>query len=254
MTANKNAETIFVPQCWEDLELTLQKNKLDELRRLNYGRETIALLLHGNAGLGKTALARFLARSLACHGVCESLDDPCGTCSACKLNWTSRRWGDNGVAEIDCTGGTPADVVDRIDAHTKYRSVCGVGKLNKSIVILDEVHRNRGVLSDRLLKMLEEPSGNVFLLVTNKPDVLEEAVIQRCLDYELRKPDLADAQNWLQGVLARNEINASVETIAGLVGESNGIPRLIRSAVRRRMRVGDDGLTTIDLVEEEAQI
>ena len=236
-----SAADTFRPTTWDDLTLSLSDQQIDDLRYLPYGKQTISLLFWGDFGLGKTEASRFLTRCVICRNSTAPLGDPCRSCGACTHDWTSRHYVDNSVLEIDCPRDAPRDILERIDAARRYRPCFPLDEYSGTVVILDEVHRNDRLLSERLLKILEEPSQDLFILATARPELLDEALVQRCIDFELTTPDVHRCESWLSRHLSRSGIKAPASTISELVEDGERIPRRIRNLVRRRLRPAADG-------------
>ena len=146
---------------------------------LNDGRLHHAFLFTGTRGVGKTTIARILAKSLNCEsGVTAS---PCGRCSAC-VEVDEGRFVD--LIEVDAASRTKVDDTRELLDNVQYAPSRGRYK----VYLIDEVHMLSGHSFNALLKTLEEPPPHVkFLLATTDPQKLPVTVLSRCLQFSLKR-------------------------------------------------------------------
>ncbi len=179
---------------------------------LSSGRLHHAFLFTGTRGVGKTTVARILAKSLNCEQGVSS--EPCGECSACK-DITAGRYPD--LLEIDAASRTGVDdtrdLLDKV-VYAPSRGRC-------KVYLIDEVHMLSLSSFNALLKTLEEPPSHVrFLLATTDPQKVPVTVLSRCLQFNLRR-------------LTRSEIGGQLEHILkaeGVEYEAEAIDEISRSA------------------------
>ncbi|MEX0382038.1 DNA polymerase III subunit gamma/tau [Spiribacter sp. 1M153] len=192
------------------------------------GRLHHAYLFTGTRGVGKTTVARILAKCLNCESKGVT-DVPCGECAACA-EIDAGRFVD--LIEVDAASRTKVeDTRDLLD-NVQYAPTRGRYK----IYLIDEVHMLSTHSFNALLKTLEEPPEHVkFLLATTDPQRLPVTVLSRCLQFNL-KPLLPDM------------IAGQLETIAGHEGievEKPAIERLARAAdgsMRDALSLADQAL------------
>ncbi len=146
-----------------------------------------AYLFSGTRGVGKTTLARILAKALNCEvGVSST---PCGKCAAC-LEIDSGRFVD--LIEVDAASRTKVDDTRELLDNVQYAATRGRYK----VYLIDEVHMLSTHSFNALLKTLEEPPEHVkFLLATTDPQKLPVTVLSRCLQFNLKRiapPMIAD--------------------------------------------------------------
>ncbi|MEO1419769.1 MAG: DNA polymerase III subunit gamma/tau [Pseudomonadota bacterium] len=146
-----------------------------------------AYLFSGTRGVGKTTLARILAKALNCEvGVSST---PCGKCAAC-LEIDSGRFVD--LIEVDAASRTKVDDTRELLDNVQYAATRGRYK----VYLIDEVHMLSTHSFNALLKTLEEPPDHVkFLLATTDPQKLPVTVLSRCLQFNLKRiapPMIAD--------------------------------------------------------------
>ncbi len=150
---------------------------------LEQNRVHHAFLFTGTRGVGKTTLARLLARALNCgQAPCA---EPCGSCPACT-GVDEGRYID--LLEIDAASRTRIDDTREILDNVQYAPTLGRYK----VYLIDEVHMLSGHSFNALLKTLEEPPSHVkFLLATTDPQKLPPTILSRCLQFNLRvlKPE-----------------------------------------------------------------
>lgn len=157
-----------------------------------------AYLFTGTRGVGKTTIARILAKCLNCEiGVTAT---PCGKCDAC-LEIDSGRFID--LIEVDAASRTKVeDTRDLLD-NVQYLPAKGRFK----VYIIDEVHMLSGHSFNALLKTLEEPPEHVkFLLATTDPQKLPITVLSRCLQFNLKALSSEFIQKQLQYILTQEKI------------------------------------------------
>lgn len=183
-----------------------------------------AILLTGTRGVGKTTLARIVAKGLNCEtGVSAQ---PCGICTACK-EVDSGRFVD--LLEIDAASNTGVDNVRELIDNSQYAPARGRYK----VYLIDEVHMLSKSAFNALLKTLEEPPPHVkFILATTDPQKLPITVLSRCLQFNLKRLPIAVIREQLAKVLDQE----GVPYEGGAVGE-------IARAADGSMR---DGLSLVD--------
>jgi DNA polymerase-3 subunit gamma/tau len=146
---------------------------------LQTGRVHHAFLFTGTRGVGKTTIARILAKSLNCEtGVTPT---PCGQCSACR-EIDEGRFVD--LIEVDAASRTKVDDTRELLDNVQYAPARGRYK----VYLIDEVHMLSTHSFNALLKTLEEPPPHVkFLLATTDPQKLPVTVLSRCLQFNLKR-------------------------------------------------------------------
>jgi DNA polymerase-3 subunit gamma/tau len=167
---------------------------------LTQGRLHHAYLLTGTRGVGKTTLARILAKCLNCEtGVTAT---PCGVCSACT-QIDAGRFVD--LLELDAASNTGVDNMREVLDNAQYAPTVGRYK----VYIIDEVHMLSKPAFNSMLKTLEEPPAHVkFILATTDPQKIPVTVLSRCLQFNLKPMPPALVAQHLGEVLAQENVDA----------------------------------------------
>jgi DNA polymerase III subunit gamma/tau len=161
-------------------ELSGQEHVMRALSNaLTTGRVHHAFLFTGTRGVGKTTIARILAKSLNCETGMTAT--PCGQCAACK-EIDEGRFVD--LIEVDAASRTKVDDTRELLDNVQYAPTRGRYK----VYLIDEVHMLSTHSFNALLKTLEEPPPHVkFLLATTDPQKLPVTVLSRCLQFNLKR-------------------------------------------------------------------
>lgn len=205
-----------------------QAHVVNALRNaLEQDRVHHAFLFSGTRGVGKTTLARVLAKALNCER--GPAPEPCGECGTCQ-SVDEGRFID--LIEIDAASRTRVDDTREILDNVQYAATMGRYK----IYLIDEVHMLSGHSFNALLKTLEEPPPHVkFLLATTDPQKLPATILSRCLQFNLR-------------ALAPSEIADQLGRIIeaeGLSADDAGLQILSRAAsgsMRDALSLMDQGI------------
>ena len=170
--ARKYRPQTFADVVGQDHVLSALCNTIDA-KRIHH-----AYLLTGTRGIGKTTIARIIAKSLECETGITS--KPCLQCDACKAI-AAGNYPD--VIEIDAASQTKVDDTRQLLENTQYPPLTGRYK----IYIIDEVHMLTNNSFNALLKTLEEPPSYVkFILATTDPHKIPTTVLSRCLQFQLK--------------------------------------------------------------------
>ncbi len=176
-----------------------------------------AYLFAGTRGVGKTTVARILAKALNCtNGI---VAEPCGTCEAC-VAIDEGRFVD--LLEVDAASRTRVDDTRELLDNVQYAPTHGRYK----IYLIDEVHMLSNHSFNALLKTLEEPPPHVmFLLATTDPQKLPVTVLSRCLQFNLKRLTPTQIQEQLQKICVAEEVEAEEEGLKALAKGAEGSMR-----------------------------
>ena len=178
-----------------------------------------AYLLAGTRGVGKTTIARILAKCLNCQSVDGPVTNPCDECSACEEIKAGRHLE---FLEIDAASRTGVDDMRELIENVQYKPSNGLYK----IYLIDEVHMLSKASFNALLKTLEEPPEHVvFIFATTDPDKIPKTVLSRCLQLNLKIVPQNILQNHLLSIVKDENVPNELDAL-GLIAESaNGSVR-----------------------------
>jgi len=183
-----------------------------EAQRLHH-----AYLFTGTRGVGKTTIARILAKSLNCEsGITPT---PCGKCAACT-EIDAGRFVD--LLEVDAATNTRVDEMRQLLENAIYSPTRGRFK----VYVIDEVHMLSNAAFNAMLKTLEEPPEHVkFILATTDPQKIPVTVLSRCLQFNLKQMAPASIREHLQRILGEEGIPGEPAALALIAQAANGSMR-----------------------------
>ncbi|WP_312268755.1 DNA polymerase III subunit gamma/tau [Pseudescherichia sp.] len=202
---------------------------------LSLGRIHHAYLFSGTRGVGKTSIARLLAKGLNCEtGITAT---PCGVCDNCR-EIEQGRFVD--LIEIDAASRTKVeDTRDLLD-NVQYAPARGRFK----VYLIDEVHMLSRHSFNALLKTLEEPPAHVkFLLATTDPQKLPVTILSRCLQFHLKALDVDQIRQQLEHILDEEKIHHEPRALQLLARAADGSLRDALSLTDQAIASGDGQLT-----------
>ncbi|EKL5342274.1 DNA polymerase III subunit gamma/tau [Salmonella enterica] len=203
---------------------------------LSLGRIHHAYLFSGTRGVGKTSIARLLAKGLNCEtGITAT---PCGVCDNCR-EIEQGRFVD--LIEIDAASRTKVeDTRDLLD-NVQYAPARGRFK----VYLIDEVHMLSRHSFNALLKTLEEPPAHVkFLLATTDPQKLPVTILSRCLQFHLKALDVEQIRHQLEHILNEEHITHEPRALQLLSRAADGSLRDALSLTDQAIASGDGQVST----------
>lgn len=203
---------------------------------LSLGRIHHAYLFSGTRGVGKTSIARLLAKGLNCEtGITAT---PCGVCDNCR-EIEQGRFVD--LIEIDAASRTKVeDTRDLLD-NVQYAPARGRFK----VYLIDEVHMLSRHSFNALLKTLEEPPAHVkFLLATTDPQKLPVTILSRCLQFHLKALDIEQIRHQLEHILNEEHIAHEPRALQLLSRAADGSLRDALSLTDQAIASGDGQVST----------
>jgi DNA polymerase-3 subunit gamma/tau len=198
-----------------------------------------AYLFTGTRGVGKTTLARILAKCLNCEQGVSST--PCGECSAC-VSIDEGRFVD--LIEVDAASRAKVDETRDLMDNVQYAPSVGRYK----VYLIDEVHMFSGHSFNALLKTLEEPPPHVkFLLATTESKKIPVTILSRCLQFNLKHLSVEQIETQLEKVLESESIESDAISRSLIAKSADGSLRDALSLLDQAIAYGDGRL-------QEAQV
>jgi DNA polymerase-3 subunit gamma/tau len=189
---------------------------------LDQGRLHHAWLFTGTRGVGKTTIARILAKALNCigpDGQGKMTSQPCGKCAAC-LEIDAGRYVD--YIEMDAASNRGVDEMAQLLEKASYAPSNGRFK----VYMIDEVHMLTNHAFNAMLKTLEEPPEHVkFILATTDPQKIPVTILSRCLQFNLKQMPVPLIVEHLQTVLAAEKVESEIGALRVLAKAAQGSMR-----------------------------
>ncbi|HVC01727.1 MAG TPA: DNA polymerase III subunit gamma/tau, partial [Steroidobacteraceae bacterium] len=205
---------------------------------LDTGRVHHAFLFTGTRGVGKTTIARILAKSLNCETGVGS--KPCGICAACR-EIDEGRFVD--LIEVDAASRTKVDDTRDLLDNVQYAPTRGRFK----VYLIDEVHMLSNHSFNALLKTLEEPPPHVkFLLATTDPQKLPVTVLSRCLQFSLKRLSSGLIGERLRFIAGEEGLRYEPEAMAQIARAADGSMRDALSLLDQFIAFGGGDLSALN--------
>ncbi len=240
----------YRPQNWEEV-VNQNHIKVTLTQEIAASRTAHAYLFSGPRGVGKTTIARVLAKSVNCENIQAGQYEPCGKCSSCREVTSGR---DLDIIEIDAASHTGVDNVrENIIAAARISPSRGKYK----VFIIDEVHMLSISAFNALLKILEEPPSSViFVLCTTEVHKIPTTIISRCERFDFKRINVSDLVKKLTFIVRKENIKVDKKILEAIARHSEGHMRDAESLLGQVVAIGGAEIsqTEADLVIPRSDI
>ncbi len=205
--------------------------------QLQGGKISHAYLFCGIRGVGKTTVARLLAKAVNCERRKPGSSEACGECESCIAVATGRSLD---VIELDAASNR------RIDDVRELREMIPVGPAHSryKVVIVDEVHMLTTEAFNALLKTLEEPPAHViFILATTEVHKVPDTILSRCQRFDFRRLPAADVVTRLETLAKAEGVTVAAEVLKEVAYLSSGSARDAESYLGKLVSLGEKRIT-----------
>jgi DNA polymerase-3 subunit gamma/tau len=224
----------YRPQTFADV-VSQEHIKITLQNEISAGKLAHAYLFCGPRGIGKTTMARLLAKAVNCHNL--NGFEPCGECSSC-LEIADGRSMD--LVEIDAASSRGINDIKELREQAKYTPV----KEKYKVFIIDEAHMLTTPAFNALLKIMEEPPQHVlFVLATTEIHKIPETIISRCQRFDYKKIPFLELKNHLLKICASEEIKVADEVLDNIARLSGGYLRDSLSLLGQILTLGEKEIT-----------
>ncbi len=233
----------YRPQTFD--EVVGQKHVIAALRNtIDSERIHHAYLLTGTRGIGKTTIARIIAKCLECKdGISSHPHDDGNLCDNCKAIITGSF---PDVIEIDAASQTKVEDTRQLLENTQYPPIAGRYK----IYIIDEVHMLSTSSFNALLKTLEEPPSYVkFILATTDPHKIPVTVLSRCLQFQLKALSIDEIKEQIEKICGQEGIPCEEEAATFIARAAKGSMRDALSLCDQAIALGSGSLLRDRVIE-----
>ncbi len=216
-------------------EIVGQETIVQTLRNAVLSQEVAhAYLFSGERGIGKTSVARILARAVNCLN--SSDGEPCNTCANCMAIMANRSLD---IVEIDGASNRGIDHIRQLREEVNFAPT----DLKRKVYIIDEVHMLTNEAFNALLKTLEEPPAHaMFMFATTEPHKIPRTIISRCQAFDFRRISLQPIAEHLAIIAESLQVEISSEALSLIAHRANGG---MRDALVMLEQVTSYGGTTI---------
>jgi DNA polymerase-3 subunit gamma/tau len=227
------------PQLFSDV--IGQKHVTDTIENaITSNRIPHAFLFAGPRGVGKTSVARILAKALNC--INGPTNNPCNKCSICEEITNGHSLD---VIEIDGASNTSVEDIRGLRDNIRYLP----SRSKYKIYIIDEVHMLSNSAFNALLKTLEEPPGHaIFIFATTEPHKIPLTVISRCQRYDFKRISIKDIIDNLKNIASKDKIDISDDAIFLIAREADGSLRDAQSILDQIVSYKGNNISQEDVI------
>ncbi|MCK5212126.1 DNA polymerase III subunit gamma/tau [Candidatus Parcubacteria bacterium] len=240
----------YRPNNWEEV-VNQNHIKITLTQEIASGKTAHAYLFSGPRGVGKTTIARVLAKSINCEKREKNKYEPCCKCERCVEILANRSLD---IIEIDAASHTG---VDNVRENIIAAARVAPSRAKYKVFIIDEVHMLSISAFNALLKILEEPPENViFILCTTEVHKIPATIISRCERFDFKRISVSDQVKKLSYIIRKENIKVSKEILESIARHSEGHMRDAESLLGQIIAIGgkEISLEEADLVIPRSDI